>query len=326
MKDHSNRNTTDDVDTALANISESDVDGIILDLRYNEGGFLIDAIDTAGLFIEKGPIVQIKGRTAKKMVLSDKNNSSSYDGPLIILINTYSASASEILAAALQDYERAIIVGTNSFGKGTVQTFIPLEEKFYLKKQHFDHLGALKVTIQKFYRINGGSTQSKGVVPDIIIPDTFSALEIGERFLDYSLPWDTISATEFAKWDYKLKYLDMLKKQSQKRIQESKDFLFLENQIDFLTKIQNKTNYSLNIDEAVHEKNKRIKMNQYIDDYKIEFNHFQFEPPTGITLDQRTQPIYDSLYKSLKQDLQLNESLSIMNDLIHNKLFSKINW
>ncbi len=315
MNNHNNRNTTDDVKKALESISKSNVDGVILDLRYNEGGFLIDAIDTAGLFINEGPIVQIKGRTSQKKVLYDKDDESVYGGPLVILINSYSASASEILAAALQDYERAVIVGTNSFGKGTVQTFIPLEEKFYLKKQHFDQLGALKITIQKFYRINGGSTQSKGVIPDIFIPDTFTALEVGERFLDYSLPWDTISPANYEKWGYNNQRLSLLLKKSKNRINDSEDFLFLNNQIKFLTDIKNVTKYSLNIEEAVSEKNDRIKMNEYINNYKIEYNHISFTPPTGVTLNERTQPIYDSLYKSLKQDLQLNESLAIINDL-----------
>ena len=141
----------------------------MLDLRNNEGGALVDAVHTAGLFINEGPIVQVNGRKPKiRNILKDKNPAISYSGPLVILINHYSASASEILAAALQDYRRAVIVGAPSFGKGTVQTFIDLDRINPAKTAAFKPLGSLKLTIQKFYRINGGSTQHKGVEPDSV--------------------------------------------------------------------------------------------------------------------------------------------------------------
>jgi carboxyl-terminal processing protease len=196
------RNSTDDTRVAIQKLKEQFVDGMILDLRDDGGGALIDAVDITGLFIESGPVVQVKNSFGDERILSDKNDSVYYDGPLVVLVNKFSASASEILAAALQDYGRAIIVGgKHTHGKGTVQTIIDLNKNIpllHLKK--YEDLGALKVMIQKFYRVNGSSTQYKGVEPDIVLPNLFEHIKSGERYLDYSLPWDSIDPVEFEKW------------------------------------------------------------------------------------------------------------------------------
>jgi len=180
-------------------LKQQGVDGIVLDLRNNGGGALVDAVDIAGLFLSSGPVVQVKNSNGSIRVLNDEDPEMVYAGPLVVLVNVFSASASEIVAAALQDYHRAVVVGgPTTHGKGTVQTVIDLNDNVSLL--HFnkdDNLGALKVTIQKFYRITGGSTQYKGMEPDIVLPSILESLKSGERFLEYSMPWSSIDPVTF---------------------------------------------------------------------------------------------------------------------------------
>ncbi len=193
------RNATDDVRHALIALNKKSMAGLVLDLRNNGGGALIDAVNIAGLFIEDGPVVQVKEDDGRILVHDDKDPAMVYRGPLVVLVNQLSASASEILAAALQDYRRAVIVGSpHTHGKGTVQTIVDLDRMLlWPNMQKYKPLGALKVTIQKFYRITGHSTQVKGVTPDIILPDRLQHLEYGEKYLENALPWDTVPATAF---------------------------------------------------------------------------------------------------------------------------------
>jgi len=185
---------TKDVRKLLDRLISEKVSGVILDLRGNGGGSLDEAIKMTGLFIKRGPVVQIRDWRNRVDTRSSRNRFPVYDGPLVVLTGKASASASEILAAALQDYNRAVIVGESStFGKGTVQTVYNMANEIpYLRRD--SRSGALKVTIQKFYRVSGGSTQLKGVVPDIVFPSTRDALDIGEASLDSPLPWDEINA------------------------------------------------------------------------------------------------------------------------------------
>lgn len=193
------RNSTDDTKKEIARLKQAGIDGLILDLRDDGGGALVDAVDITGLFIESGPVVQVKNSFGEQRILRDTNTDIQYDGPLVVLVNQFSASASEIVAAALQDYKRAVIVGSkHTHGKGTVQTIIDLNENIpLLQLNKYDDLGALKVTIQKFYRVTGGSTQYKGVEPDIMLPNLSGHIKSGERYLDYSLPWDSIEPVEY---------------------------------------------------------------------------------------------------------------------------------
>ena len=196
------RNVTDDTRHALVDLKKKGISGLILDLRNDGGGALTDAVDISGLFLPGGPVVQVKNSQGMIRVLDDDDENVVYDGPLIVLVNQFSASASEILAAALQDYRRAIIIGgEHTHGKGTVQALIDLNRNLpllHLKK--YDDLGALKVTIQKFYRITGGSTQYKGVEPDIVAPSMLDYLKTGERYMDNSLPWDTVQKVNYQPW------------------------------------------------------------------------------------------------------------------------------
>ncbi len=191
------RNSANDVLIEINKLKNAGVSGIILDLRNNGGGSLADAIEMGGHFISTGPIVQVRTSNNRIQAAQDRNPSVAYDGPLVILTNFYSASASEILAAAMQDYKRGIVIGSKTtYGKGTVQTFIPLE---YTNSSVFKNgFGQMKVTIQKFYRINGKTTQLNGVVPDIIIPDLYDELDLGEKDMDYHLGFDEIAKARYS--------------------------------------------------------------------------------------------------------------------------------
>jgi len=228
------RNATEDVRSALLDLNKQNIDGLVLDLRNNGGGALIDAVDIAGLFINKGPIVQIKEDNGNIRLDEDDDPSVYYSGPMIVLVNQLSASASEILAGALQDYGRALIVGSqHTHGKGTVQAFIDLDSSlFWPNMQKYKPLGALKLTIQKFYRITGQSTQAKGVIPDIILPDRMEFMKYGEKYIDYALPWDTISPTTYSPAGSFSKRLDYLRRQSEQRVKENEKFKEIAEEIE----------------------------------------------------------------------------------------------
>ncbi|MGE4558940.1 MAG: carboxy terminal-processing peptidase [Desulfobulbus sp.] len=196
------RNVTDDTLAELTKLKRQNISGLIIDLRNNGGGALTDAVQISGLFLPGGPVVQVKDSHGSIRVLEDEDPGVDYGGDLIVLVNQFSASASEILAAALQDYGRAFIIGgAHTHGKGTVQAMMDLNRNLPLfQLQRYEDLGALKLTIQKFYRVNGGSTQFKGVEPDLVVPSMFDYLETGEKYMDYALPWDQVGAVDFLPW------------------------------------------------------------------------------------------------------------------------------
>ncbi len=220
------RNVTDDTRSELVRLKKEGVKGLILDLRNNGGGALTDAVDISGLFLPGGPVVQVKNSQGMIRVLEDEDSNVVYDGPLIVLVNQFSASASEILAAALQDYGRALIIGgEHTHGKGTVQALVDLNRNLpllHLKK--YDDLGALKVTIQKFYRINGGSTQYKGVEPDIVVPSMLDYLKTGEKNMDNSLPWDTVKDIGHKPWAGDRFDIDRSRRESRIWVEKNKKF------------------------------------------------------------------------------------------------------
>ncbi len=199
------RNVSDDTLEELIKLKRKNLNGLILDLRNNGGGALTDAVQISGLFLPGGPVVQVKDSRGTIRVLEDEDPDVAYDGPVIVLVNQFSASASEILAAALQDYKRAFVIGgEHTHGKGTVQAMMDLNKNLpLLQLQKYEDLGALKLTIQKFYRINGGSTQFKGVEPDLVVPSMFDYLETGEKYMDYSLPWDQVEDIGYSLWSGK---------------------------------------------------------------------------------------------------------------------------
>ncbi len=245
------RNCTDDVRKELNKLKAARIRGLILDLRNDGGGALTDAIKTAGLFIKTGPVVQVKASDGKISVLADEDPGISYSGPMVVLVNKFSASASEILAGALQDYGRAIVIGGDTHGKGTVQTIIDLND--FLRTHDMGikgALGALKITTQKFYRISGASTQYRGVTPDIVLPDQFQGLKTGEQYLDYALPWDTINPAAYSKWTNSRPDIRELRARSEKRVRANKEFADITKENEELIEMQKKTLQPLNIDEA----------------------------------------------------------------------------
>ena len=246
------RNCTDDVKKELSRLEKAGMSALVLDLRNDGGGALTDAIRTAGLFIKTGPVVQVKASDGKISVLSDDDPGVQYAGPMVVLVNKFSASASEILAGALQDYRRAVVIGgEHTHGKGTVQTILDLND--FLRAHDTGikgSLGALKITTQKFYRISGESTQYRGVTPDIVLPDQFQGLKTGEQYLDFALPWDTIRPAQYQKWSAGGFDIATLRARSEKRVRSSAGLTDIARENRELIERQKKTLQSLNADEA----------------------------------------------------------------------------
>lgn len=325
------RNCSDDVKNELERLQKLGVDGIILDLRNNGGGALEDARIMSGLFIEEGPIVQIRNHKGEVDVLSDFDKAIQYNGPLIVMTNRFSASASEILAAALQDYGRAVIVGGEySHGKGTVQAVLNLNQAPLLN-MFGPTIGALKVTIQKFYRVNGSSTQYKGVTPDLIIPDPMGYAKNREQDLDYSLKWDQVKQLSYKKWSLYDLNLDDLKKKSQERSKNNERFKHIEDSIAYLTKRRDETVVSLNEVDAQQEEEKAKKMTEKFkldeEQKKMIISHYKDSLDEGQDKIQEadrkkweedSQLRIDDWAKMVRLDAGLEESLFIMNDMIKN--------
>ena len=240
-------NTAADVAKLVQRLKQENVAGIILDLRNNGGGLLDQAVDLTGLFAKRGPVVQIRRSDNYVEQLGPDDTRQIYDGPLLVMVNKMSASATEIVAAALQDYGRAIIVGDQStHGKGTVQTLIPLDQQMPIGFPIDPGPGNLKMTVQKFYRVAGGSTQQKGVVPDIVLPSVLDALELGETTLQYYLPYDTVQPANYEKVNLVAPYIEALKATSLKRVADSPDFGYVRQDIAFYKKKVDDTTVSLN--------------------------------------------------------------------------------
>lgn len=223
---------TEKVSQLLIEANQKNLQGIVIDLRNNGGGSLAEVITLTGLFIEKGPVVQVKDNMQKLAVYDDRDDNIYYRGPMVVMVNRYSASASEIFSAALQDYGRAIIVGENTYGKGTVQTSrniaYPIDAKIH---PDWPALGGVQYTIQKFYRINGGSTQLKGVSPDIEMSTSQYVDETGERYLDNALPWDSVSVARYNVLFDNNAILPELTKRHETRIKTDPEFNYLEEDI-----------------------------------------------------------------------------------------------
>jgi len=320
FKDPKGRQCGRDVGCELDRLKEEEVEGIILDLRGNGGGSLQDVVDMVGHFIDEGPVVQIKRRSDENYVLRDKVSGLVYDGPLVVLVNSFSASASEILAAAIQDYGRGIIIGSNStYGKGTVQRFYDLDQ--YLKGDYseFRPMGAIKLTTQKFYRINGQTTQHMGVVPDIVLPDSYSYIDTGEKEQDHVIPWDEIEAVNFDKM--KNKKFDKIIERSKKRIKGNETFGKINE--DALRRKKNKdnTSYSLNLEDyRVFRKSIEDEAEQYKDIYKQE------RDLEVVMLDEDAMKFADDTLKQkdngkwierLEQDAYLEEAANVVLDMIN---------
>ena len=315
------RDSANDVKIEIEKLKAENVAGIILDLRNNGGGSLDDAIQTAGLFIKSGPVVQVKDGTGAGQVYHDPDANIVYSGPVVVMVNSFSASASEIVAAALQDYNRAVIIGSpTTFGKGTVQAMLDLDSHLSGNLESLKPLGSLKITIQKFYRINGGSTQWKGVSSDIVLPDIYSSAEIGENKLDYSLPWDTVTPLAYKKWDNAKYKMALLKQNSTKRLALSKFFKVVNDKVVKLKIRRENTIESLKFSKLV-SKQEELKGET------TEFENLQpAQPgvkvllPKGDLKNIKGNPDSErktsEWYKQINRDAYLNEAIYILNDMI----------
>ena len=313
------RSCAEDVANEVEKLKQHGVVGIILDLRDNTGGSLNDVVEMSGLFIKDGPIVQVKGRNSDAYVLKDKDPEVHYSGPLVVMVNGYSASASEILAAALQDYGRAVVVGSKStFGKGTVQRFYNLNRE---NKLASEPLGDLKLTVQKFYRINGGSTQLKGVTPDIVLPDRFAYIEFGEKELDYPMPWTEIAPVMYKQDVVDLSSIDQIRKKSAERIAQSAEFKLVDDNAHRIRELRDESVYPLDL-EAYQAllKSQEEDAAKYKEIFAPREKLQVSNPPEDmayIEMDSSRIGRNDAWLKNIRKDGYIDETLWIMHDMIH---------
>ncbi|MBS1654178.1 MAG: carboxy terminal-processing peptidase [Bacteroidetes bacterium] len=307
-----------DVAKEIVKLKQEHVDGIVMDLRSNGGGSLYDVVQMVGLFIDKGPVVQVRDREGKATVLPDKDPSVLYDGPLAVMVNEFSASASEIFAAAIQDYDRGVIIGsTTTYGKGTVQRNIGLDPESGFTSSNSD-LGTVKLTLQKFYRINGGSTQLKGVASDVVLPDTYEYYKYREKDDPNALPWDEISKADYKKWDPGYD-LNSIKNMSNQRLENNPAFKLISESSAWLAK-QNDEDVSLQLDKY-RSLQKQIRTTvQQVESLSKLTNPLDVAALPGdsdkYADDKDKQDRYNQWYNSLKKDIYLDQAVKVMNDMI----------
>lgn len=315
-----------DVAEELQKLKAQNVKGVILDLRSNGGGSLRDVVDMSGLFIEEGPIVQVKGRNREPYIHRDTDASVLYDGPLVVMINEFSASASEILAAALQDYNRALIVGSQSFGKGTVQRFVDLDRTIRGNSE-LKPLGELKLTMQKFFRINGGSTQQRGVTPDIILPDRYYKIDVGEREYPYSMEWTEIDSLEYSQEIYQIKDKNRLIAKSKARLESHEEFQLIDEMATTIAANKDETAYPLSLGKfQEYVENKEIENKKFDDIMKSPISQLSIAnlkiDMASINFDETTIAKNMDWKSDLQKDIYLLETMAIINDMINGPSFT----
>jgi len=315
FKDHNSRNAASDVKKELLALKKRNVSGIILDLRNNGGGSLRTVVDITGFFIDKGPVVQVKTTGGAKDVLSDEDPTIVWDGSLVVMVNQFSASASEILAAALQDYKRAIILGSKqTFGKGTVQNVIDLN-RIISGGTHGD-LGAVKITTDKFYRINGGSTQLEGVRSDIVIKNQYSYIEVGEKDQESPLTWDKIEPTIYKQLGNQTNF-DYALSQSENRLKDDPYIQIIEQQARRIQAQQDNYIYTLNYDDYIKERDinkKIIDKFSVLKDYKSDLA-FEWIQDPGLPVDDTVKERKNRWIEALESDYYVSEAVSVLEDL-----------
>lgn len=317
FKSYKERNAAHDVEQEVINLKEAGVGGLIIDLRNNGGGSLQTVVDIAGLFIDEGPIVQVKSTVSKTEVLRDRDGKRLWNGPMVILVNELSASASEILAAAMQDYERAIVIGSEqTFGKGTVQNVVDLNR--FLSNSTYGNLGALKITTDKFYRINGGSTQLEGVKSDVITPDRYRYVDVGERDEDNPMRWDRISPLVYKKWNGYLNYDDVIE-QSQDRVNDHPIFNLVDQDAKWIEQRQNDNTIALNFQEYVSKiESDRAYADQFdaVEEYDNNLD-FTISPADQkrISEDDIFLEKRERWFSNLSKDFYVEEAVNILQDL-----------
>lgn len=303
-------------------LKASKVEGIILDLRNNGGGSLSDAVDMVGYFIKAGPVVQVDGSGQPAQSYTDKDPDQQFKKPLVVMVNEFSASASEIFAAAIQDYGRGVVIGSNTFGKGTVQRFFPLSETAEQLgiKVKGDDLGAVKQTIAKFFRINGGATQLKGVAPDVELPSVYQFIDVGEKEYDFALPWTSIPAAFYEKHEQKFDF-DALKKHTEFRVDSSSYFKSVNTNAKATKELSDVTKIPLGLADYKSYKASRktlsdsVKVKEVsITDMEVNLNKLDlYTAKTDTVLQTRLKKFKDNTSK----DHYVRESLRVLSEMVH---------
>jgi carboxyl-terminal processing protease len=307
-----------DVLKQIEALKASSVEGIILDLRSNGGGSLSDAVDMVGYFIKTGPVVQVDGAGQPAQSYKDKDPEQQFKKPLVVMVNEFSASASEIFAAAIQDYGRGVIVGSNTFGKGTVQRFFALNEIAPIGSKEEDY-GAVKQTIAKFFRINGGATQLKGVLPDVELPSIYKYIDVGEKEYDYALPWTSIPSANYLKYEDRYD-VQNLNKNTQLRVDTSSYFSSVKKNARVIKESSDLTKLPLGLDAYKLYKKERKKISDEskvkdvaTDDIEIGFNKLDmYTAATDTILKTRLKKFKENTEK----DHYVRESLRVLSEIV----------
>ncbi len=317
MDDYNQRNAALDVEKEIERLKEKKIDGLVIDLRNNGGGSLKTVVEIAGLFIKKGPVVQVKAKDSKPQVLKDTDSSITWDGPLVIMVNELSASASEILAAAMQDYRRAIVIGSKqTYGKGTVQNIMDLNR--WLRSSDVGDLGALKITTQKFYRVNGGSTQLEGVKSDVVVPDRYSYIDIGEKDQDNPLPWDKIEPANYNLWSDLMDYKTIVEK-SKNRMAENNQLQLIDENAKWVADRRNILNFPMNFlsyKNEIKQNEDKIEYFEKIDEYKsdLKFSSLPYE----VSLIEKDSVLGEKRkrwHENLVKDVYIEEAVNVLKDI-----------
>lgn len=310
-----NRDAYKDVALEIERLKAQNIDGLVMDLRDNGGGSLETVVKMVGLFIPEGPVVQVKAPGRNPEILPDPDKKVQYDGPLVVMINNFSASASEIFAAAIQDYKRGIVVGSkHSYGKGTVQNVIDLNQ--FIRGNSYGDLGALKTTIQKFYRINGGSTQREGVMSDIVFPDRYTYLDMGERDEESALPWDKIAPATYE--PLPINY-DQIISNSKKRIAANSYFKLIDENAKWIFERKDDNSFSLNLNQFKKEmaqSDAKIKKFKALSEYnnKLKFNSLPHEL-VQFEKDSLLKQKRERWHEDLQKDLYIEETLNVIAEI-----------
>jgi len=317
MDDYKERNAAIDVEKEIVRLKEKNIDGLVIDLRNNGGGSLKTVVEIAGLFIKKGPVVQVKAKESKPEVLKDSDSSIAWDGPLVIIVNELSASASEILAAAMQDYKRAIVIGSKqTYGKGTVQNVMDLNR--WLRSSEVGDLGALKVTTSKFYRVNGGSTQLEGVKSDIVVPDRYSYIDIGEKDQENPLAWDKIAPADYELWK-KMKGYETIISRSKMRMSKNSQLQLIDENAKWVSERRDASKFPVSYkgyEAQVKSNQEKVDFFEKIEEYesKLKFGSLPYE----LSLIEKDSVLGEKRsrwHKNLVKDVYVEEAVNVLEDI-----------
>jgi len=312
------RRCAKDMRLEIEKLKKQNISGLIVDIRDNGGGYLQEVVEMAGLFFDRGPVVQVKGKNNMPVnVMEDRAPDVVWNGPLTILINGNSASASEILAAAIQDYKRGVIIGTPSFGKGTVQSFFDMDQMLLPQFDTIKPVGSVKITQQKYYRINGGATQIKGVTPDVSLPDPYEYIERGEKELDNPMPWDEINKATYKEFST-INYANVVKKSSI-RVERNSQFALIKEQANEVKAKRDDTRYNLKLDKFRAEQKQYREQNKKYEDLRVEIKGFKAdlldEDKLKHANDTAKAGRETRWVKNIAKDIYIFEASNVINDM-----------